>query len=76
MTACSPVFAACRTRLARAVPVRYSGTIGSTRASPQGNDMRIALTSIAVVAIVALCAAAIVQLDAHRHPVALQLVLN
>lgn len=74
MTAWSPVFAACRTRLARAVPDRYSGTIGSTQA--QGTDMRIALTSIAVVAIVLLCAAAIVQLEAHGHPVALQLTLN
>ncbi|TWI46672.1 hypothetical protein IP92_03035 [Pseudoduganella flava] len=38
--------------------------------------MRLALTSIAVVAIVLLCAAAIVQLEAPTHPVALPLALS
>jgi hypothetical protein len=32
--------------------------------------MKLALTSIAIVAIVLLCAAAIVQLEVHGHPVA------
>lgn len=38
--------------------------------------MRTALTSIAVVTIVVLFAAAIVQIDAQEHPVALQLAWN
>lgn len=38
--------------------------------------MKLTLTTVAVVAIVLLSAAAIVQLDVHGHPVALQLALN
>jgi len=38
--------------------------------------MRLTLTTIAVLAIVLLCAAAIVQIDAQGHPVALQLAMN
>lgn len=38
--------------------------------------MKITLTTLAVLAIVLLSAAAIVQIDAHGHPVALQLAMN
>ena len=38
--------------------------------------MKTTLTTIAVLAVVLGSAAAIVQIDAHGHPVALQLALN
>ena len=72
MTACSPVSASCRTPLARRAALPYSGNIGYW----QGTDMRIAFTSIAVVAIVLLSAIAIAQLDTHGHPIALQLAMG
>ncbi|GGY34497.1 hypothetical protein GCM10007387_15540 [Pseudoduganella albidiflava] len=65
----SPFPAACRSLLACSLPSPYSGNIG-------GLDMRLTLTTLAVLAIVLLSAAAIVQIDAHGHPVALQLALN
>ena len=38
--------------------------------------MKLALTTVAVLAIVLLCAAAIVQLAPHAQPVALHVALN
>jgi hypothetical protein len=38
--------------------------------------MKTTLTTIATLAIVLASAAAIIQIDAHGHPVALQLALN
>lgn len=38
--------------------------------------MKITLTTLAVLAIVLLSAVAIVQIDAHGHPVALQLAMH